>query len=309
MSAQADSPTLHRPVAAILIRAAAVAALGVMFALVKLVGARGVNIVETVFYRQLLALPLILGWVAMGPGFASLRTNKVGAHLSRMVVGLTGMTLNFLGMMMLPLAEATVIGFAVPLFATILAAVWLREPTGRYRWGAVIIGFVGVLVVLRPDGAAFHSTGALVALGGAIMTACVSILLRQLGATEAAATTVTWFTVSSVIPLSVLMLWFGQAHDLTTWLLLIAMGSFGGAGQLLLTSALRFAPVAVVLPVDYSGLIWATLLGWLLFGTLPLAATWIGAPIIIASGLIILWREHHLGKASRAAAASETSAA
>jgi drug/metabolite transporter (DMT)-like permease len=165
-----------------------------------------------------------------------------------------------------------------------------------------------VLVVLRPDGAALHSIGALVALGGAVMTACVSILLRQLGQTEAAATTVTWFTVSSVVPLAVLMLWFGQAHDPLTWALLLALGSFGGAGQLLLTSALRFAPVAVVLPVDYSGLIWATLLGWLLFGTLPLAATWIGAPIIIASGLIILWREHHLGKANRAAA-SETSAA
>jgi len=299
---------LHRPVAAILIRAAAVAALGVMFALVKLVATRGVNIVETLFYRQLLALPLILGWVAMGPGFASLRTRRVGAHLSRMVVGLSGMVLNFLGMTMLPLAEATVIGFAVPLFATILAAILLREPTGRYRWGAVILGFVGVLVVLRPDGAALHSIGALVALGGAVMTACVSILLRQLGQTEAAATTVTWFTVSSVVPLTVLMLWFGQAHDPLTWALLLAMGSFGGAGQLLLTSALRFAPVAVVLPVDYSGLIWATLLGWLLFGTLPLAATWIGAPIIIASGLIILWREHHLGKANRAAA-SETSAA
>lgn len=272
-----------------------------MFALVKLAAQRGVSIVETVFYRQLLSLPLILGWVALGPGFSSLGTQRPGSHVIRMMMGLTAMALNFLSMTMLPLAEATVIGFAVPLFATVLAAVVLKEPTGRYRWGAVVLGLIGVLLVLRPEGDAFHSAGAAVAVVAALATASVTIFIRQLGATEAAATTVVWFTVSSLVPLGLLMLWFGQMHDPLTWVILLAMGTFGGTAQLLLTASLRLAPVAVVLPMDYSGLLWASLWGWVLFAALPLPATLIGAPIIIASGLIILWREHQLGKAQRLA--------
>ena len=280
-------------------RLAAVAALGIMFALVKLGSERGVTLVESVFYRQLLSLPLILGWVALGPGFASLKTQRVGSHVIRMVMGLVAMSLNFLSMMMLPLAEATVIGFAVPLFATVLAAFLLKEPTGKYRWGAVVLGLIGVIFVVRPDGEALYSTGALVAVVAALATASVTIFIRQLGATEPAATTVVWFTASSLIPLGTAMLWFGQMHDPLPWVLLLAMGTAGGTAQLLLTASLRMAPVSVVLPMDYTGLIWATLWGWLLFSTLPLSATLLGAPIIIASGLIILWREHQLGKAQR----------
>ena len=280
-------------------RLAAVAALGIMFALVKLGSERGVTLVESVFYRQLLSLPLILGWVALGPGFASLKTQRVGSHVIRMVMGLVAMSLNFLSMMMLPLAEATVIGFAVPLFATVLAALLLKEPTGKYRWGAVVLGLIGVIFVVRPDGEALYSTGALVAVVAALATASVTIFIRQLGATEPAATTVVWFTASSLIPLGTAMLWFGQMHDPLTWVLLLAMGTAGGTAQLLLTASLRMAPVSVVLPMDYTGLIWATLWGWLLFSTLPLSATLLGAPILIASGLIILWREHQLGKAQR----------
>ncbi|MFM6852992.1 MAG: DMT family transporter [Sphingopyxis sp.] len=305
----APTTTLHRPVAAIVLRLMAVAALGAMFALVKLSAGRGVHIVESIFYRQALALPLVVIWIACGPGFASLRTDRLGDHLSRMGIGLTAMTFNFLGMTMLPLAEATVIGFTVPLFATIFAAVMLKEATGRYRWGAVLLGFIGILVVVRPDSAAMlapgHATGSLVALAGAVGTAGVTIFIRRLGATEPATTTVFWFTASSLVPLGVLMLHFGRGHDGATWGLLAAIGLSGGLAQMLLTLSLRYAPVAVVLPMDYTSLIWATLFGWLLFGALPVPETLVGAPIIIASGLIILLREHHLGKmaAARARAA------
>lgn len=301
-------PARHdRHVAGIAVRLAAVAALGLMFALVKLTAGRGVHIVESVFYRQLLAMPLVLVWVAIGPGFASLATNRVVAHTTRMAIGLVAMTLNFLGMTLLPLAEATVIGFSVPLFATIFAAVLLHEPVGRWRWGAVVLGFVGVLVVLRPDGAAMmHGTGAGVALAGAIATASVTIFIRQLGATEPPATTVFWFTASSLVPLGLAMIAFARPHDGLTWALLAGVGVTGGIAQLLLTASLRFAPVSVVLPMDYSGLIWATLFGWLIFDVLPLPATLLGAPIIIASGLAILWREHRLDRASRLAITQET---
>ena len=298
-----NSASLDRPVTGIMLRLAAAAMLALMFALVKLTAARGVHIVESLFYRQAFALPFVLCWAALGPGFASLRTSRIGTHATRMVIGLGAMTLNFLGMTMLPLAEATVIGFAVPLFATVLAALFLGEKVGRYRISAVLIGFIGVLVVMRPDSAAMHSTGALIALAGAVATASVTIFIRQLGTTEATTTTVFWFTASSLIPLSLLMVFFARVHDPLTWALLVGIGVTGGIAQLLLTGALRFAPVAVVLPMDYTGLIWASLMGWLLFAALPVPATLIGAPIIIASGLAILWREHRLGKAAKASAA------
>ena len=298
-----NSASLDRPVTGIMLRLAAAAMLALMFALVKLTAARGVHIVESLFYRQAFALPFVLCWAALGPGFASLRTSRIGTHATRMVIGLGAMTLNFLGMTMLPLAEATVIGFAVPLFATVLAALFLGEKVGRYRISAVLIGFIGVLVVMRPDSAAMHSTGALIALAGAVATASVTIFIRQLGTTEATTTTVFWFTASSLIPLSLLMVFFARVHDPLTWALLVGIGVTGGIAQLLLTGALRFAPVAVVLPMDYTGLIWASLVGWLLFAALPVPATLIGAPIIIASGLAILWREHRLGKAAKASAA------
>ena len=286
---------LHRPIAGIVMRLLAVAALGIMFALVKLTAARGVSIVESVFFRQLFALPLIVGWVMAGPGFSSVRTQRIGVHITRMMIGLTAMTFNFLGMEILPLAEATVIGFAVPLFATIFAALILKERTGPWRWGAVAVGFIGVLIVWRPDSAALHSSGAMVALAGAVATAAVTIFIRQLGATETATTTVFWFTCTSLVPLGFLMLFSARSHDGTTWALLLILGLSGGVAQLLLTAALRFAPVAVVLPMDYTGLIWASLFGWLLFDKLPVPATLVGAPIIIASGLVILWREHRAG--------------
>lgn len=297
---RARGAAIQRPIAGIAARLIAVAALGLMFALVKLASTRDVHIVESVFYRQAFALPLILAWVAAGPGFASLRTERPRAHGVRMLLGLGAMTLNFQAMAMLPLAEATVIGFSVPLFATILAALVLREPTGQFRWGAVAVGFIGVLVVLRPDGAALYSPGAAVALAGALLTATVTIYIRQLGSTEPATTIVLWFTLLSLVPLSVLMLRYAAPHDAYSWAILIGVGLTGGVAQLMLTTALRLAPVAVVLPMDYTGLLWATLFGWLFFAALPAAGTLIGAPIIIASGLAILWREHRLGRKASA---------
>ena len=282
----------QRPLLAMSLRLIAAAALAVMFALVKLLDARGVTLVESLFYRQGLALIPVTIWLMLGPGLASVKTKRIGVHISRMVVGLSGMSLNFLGMILLPMTEATVAGFTVPIFATLLAILFLGERPGMWRWGAILLGFIGVLVVLHPDSAMFQSKGMLIALAGALLTAGVSILIRQLGATEPPTTVVFWFSLTSLVPLGLLMPWFGSLdHGPAVWGLLLAMGIVGGLAQIFLTAALRYGPVAVVLPMDYSSLIWSTLLGWLLFQTLPTATTLIGAPIIIASGLVILWRE------------------
>src|SRR3546814_1270938 len=217
---------------AIGLRLLAVICLAIMFAAVKVAGQRGVHVVETLFYRQFLALPLILGWLWMGPGFTSVKTARISAHASRTLVGMIGMVLNFLSVMLLPLAEATTIGFTVPILATILSSLMMREATGIHRWTAVIIGFCGVLVMAQPTPGQLPATGVAVAVAAAISVATVSILLRQIGRTEATTTTVFWFTILALPPLAIGMFFCGQAHDALTWGLLAIIGLAGGMGQL-----------------------------------------------------------------------------
>jgi drug/metabolite transporter (DMT)-like permease len=284
-------------------RLGAMAALAIMFALIKLAGDHGVHIVESMFWRQLAGLPvvfLLLWWTG---DFAAIRTQRPMEHAWRMLIGITGMALNFSAMLMLPMAEATTIGFATPVFATVLAAFLLREPTGRYRWGAVVLGFIGVLIAVQPGNVAIKPLGAALALAGAILTAGVSIQMRRMARTESSAAIVFWFSLTSLVPLGLLLPFVGHAHDSQGWLLLAGLSLCGAIGQLLLTTSLRHAPVAAVMTMDYTALIWSGLLGWAVFADLPSESVWLGAPLIMAAGIVIAWREHHLSqKAIKSAA-------
>jgi drug/metabolite transporter (DMT)-like permease len=282
----------HRPLLAIGFRLVAVLCLSVMFITGRIAANHGVNLIETAFYRQLIAMPVVFATVVTTTGLASLRTRRIGTHATRMMIGLIGMVLNFLSYILLPPAEAAAIGFTMPIFGTILSAIILREATGIHRWSAVILGFVGVLVMIRPDAGHFAVEGVAVAIAAAVVTAIVSLILRELGRTEQAGVVVFWFTVLSMVPLGLAMPFYWQSHDAFTWGLLIAIGVVGGVAQICLTAALRFGPVAVVLPMDYSAILWTTLLGVAIGEGWPAATTWIGAILIIASGLYIVWREH-----------------
>jgi drug/metabolite transporter (DMT)-like permease len=283
--------TSDRILPAIALRLLSVVFFALMNAAIKLAEQAGASVVEILFFRQFGAALLVTGVILAGPGLSAVATQRLPAHVLRAIVGLSAMAMTFNGIVALPLAEATTIGFTVPIFATILGAAVLREPTGVWRWGAVLVGFAGVLIVAQPGGDHFPLRGAAFALAGAFGTACVTILLRQIGKTEAALTTVFWFSVLSLVPLSIFYAPIAQAHSTTGWAALAAVGTLGGCAQIAMTNSLRLGPVSVVVPMDYSSLLWATLLGWLLFGSLPAAATWIGAPVIIASGLVIVWRE------------------
>lgn len=263
-----------------------------MFIAGRLADAHGVHIVETLFYRQALALPVVACWIAMTTGLPSVRTRRLGVHTTRMAIGLTGMALNFLSYILLPPAEAATIGFTMPIFGTILSALILREKTGLHRWAAVLVGFLGVIVMQRPDTSQLVPVGVAVAIAAALVTAGVSLVLRELGRTENAGVIVFWFTLLSLPPLGIGMFFYGQMHDMATWGLLLFIGLSGGVAQICLTAALRWAPVSVVLPMDYSTIIWVALLGLAIGQPWPVAATWIGAALIIASGLYIAWREH-----------------
>jgi drug/metabolite transporter (DMT)-like permease len=262
----------------------------------KLGAQAGVNLPEIAFYRFALGLPPLLIWIALTRNAGAWRTQRPLAHLTRGTIGLITMILSFAARTYLPLAEAATIGFAAPLFSVALSALILGEPVGWHRWGAVALGFAGVLIVMRPIDSHLPATGLTLAILGALGTAAVTITLRQIGRTEATPTIVLWYTCFSMLATGLLLPFYGHAHDAATWSILLALGTFGGLGQLFLTSALRFAPVSVVVPFDYSQLIWAVLLGWALFGTHPAASTWAGAALIVASGLYTLFREHKLGR-------------
>jgi drug/metabolite transporter (DMT)-like permease len=285
-----------RPLFAISLRLTAMAGLTLMFALTKLLSEWGVNLVELVFYRQLFALPTVYAWICATRGPMGFTTRHIGGHATRSAVGLTSMLFNFGAVALLPLAESTTIGFTGPIFATILSALVLREATGIHRWGAVLLGFVGVVIMARPDAGHFPPLGLAVGIVAAFGTATVSILLRRLSRTEDSAVIVFWFSLLSLPPAGLMLIWYGQMHDPAIFAVIAAMGAIGGITQLLLTGALRWGPVAIVLPMDYSAILWATLLGWLIWGALPIASTWAGAALIIVSGLYIAAREHRLGR-------------
>jgi drug/metabolite transporter (DMT)-like permease len=278
------------------LRIAAVACFGIMAAALKLASDAGVNVPELVFYRSLFGLPPLMIWIAWNRDFGAWRTSRPLAHLVRAAMGLIAMALNFTALALLPLAEAVTISFVAPLFSVMLSALILAEPVGRHRWSAVAVGFLGVLIVMQPGGTHLPATGLAIALAAAMAVAAVTITLRQIGRTEKAPTIVLWFTCWSVIAAGLFMPAFAQHHDGAVWAILVAMGLFGGLGQLFMTSALRFAPVSAVVPFDYTQLLWAVLFGWLLWGSQPHATTWIGAGVIIVSGLYTLYRERVLGR-------------
>ena len=279
---------------ALLIRLGAIAGLATMSALIKLAGERGIHVVEIMFWRQFVALPILLGWVMLTTGIATLKTARPGTHALRGLYGTIGMTLNFGAVILLPLAEATTFNFTAPIWATILAMLLLKEQVGVWRWSAILAGFIGIVVIAQPGGGHIPLTGALVALGGAFMIGLISIQIADLNRTDKPIVIVFYFGLFSTLVLAPAMPFVHASHTTADWLLLLAIGLSGTVGQLLLTAALRFGRVSSVLAMDYSSLFWATLYGWLLFTTLPPTSTWFGAPIIIGAGLVIAWREHRL---------------
>ncbi len=292
----AHAPAINSPLRGIAVRLFSAFCLTAMFACVKLAADRGVHVLESVFFRQAAGVIVLIPIALLGPGLSALKTNRPWTHATRMVLGLIAMSLNFLSFVLLPIAEATAIGFMVPIAATLLSIVLLSEAVGIHRWTAIAMGFAGVLIIVRPGDGHIPLAGALVAMTGAVMTACVSIIIRKLGATERPIATVFWFSLSSMLPLGIAMLFVGQAHDAQAWTLIGLLSLFGAGAQFGITQSLRMAPVSVVMPMDYSSLIWAALIGWAVWDTWPVPATWLGAPLIIGSGLYIALREHRRGK-------------
>lgn len=280
----------------ILLRCLAIFFFALMSAAMKWASEGGASLIELMFFRSAVGMPVTMAWLAMGPGIGVVRTKRPGAHLLRSLIGITSLTMLYKALMLLPIADAVTIGFSSPAFATLLSVLILHEKVGPHRWAAVVIGFLGVLIVTQPSGADLPVAGIVFALIGAASSAAATVTIRQMSSVESHGSIVFWFFVFSTLVSGVGMLFHSSAHPPMTWALLIFGGVTGAAAQLLMTRALQVAPVSVVAPFDYSQIIWAALLGWLIWSTLPGPSTLFGAALIIVSGIYTGWREHRLAK-------------
>lgn len=290
---QASGIPMRSPVATgIGLMCLGVACLSVNDAIAKLLGTH-YSAVQVLFLRNLIALPVAAGAaVAMG-GRAALHSYRPAAHLVRGVIWLCAASIFITSLKLLGLAEATVLIFVAPVFVTALTGLVLKEPVGWRRWSAVLVGFLGVLIVVRP-GAATFQPAALMPVTTALFYAALMISARWVDPRESV-WTLSLYLVGAGALLSGLVtpfVWVPlRAEDIG---LFLAIALFGTAGMVLMTQAFRFAPAPVVAPFDYTALLWATLLGWALWGEVPDLATYVGATVIILSGIFIVWRESRL---------------
>lgn len=261
-----------------------------MNVLVKLLAER-FPVTEVSFFRSLFALIPVCIVIQLGGGFANtLRTRHGWGHLGRSLIGLSTMVGMFWSFHLLPLGDAIALNFAGPLFLTALSVPMLGEKVGIHRWSAVLVGFVGVLIIVRPSGDVLNF-GALIALAAALGNAFAVIAIRQLSRTEPPNTIVFYFTLLTTLVLGMTLPFAWVTPTVTELAMLVAMGLLGGGGQLLVTRAYSLAPAAVVAPLNYSSLLLAVLFGWLTWGDVPTATMAAGAAVVMASGLYILHRE------------------
>jgi len=253
------------------------------------------------FFGVIAALPLL--W-HHGPGL--LRTTQLPRYFVRCLIGVVSMFCGFWAIGHLPLAQAVSLSYSTPLFVTIAAVWFLHEQVRARRWAAVVLGFIGVLVIVRPGSASF-TAGSLVALSAAVLSGIVSIQIKQLSATEPADRIVLWTTMLWV-PMSLgpaLFVW--QWPHGITWLWVAAAGGLGTGGHMLWTRALKLGDVSALTPISFMQLPLVAVLGFLIFDEKLDRWTVLGAVIIFAANAYIAHREAQLAR--RAATSSPTAAA
>ena len=255
--------------------------------------------VEVAFFRNVFGLFVVAPMlVRYGPGL--FRTDKLGLHVVRSLLNVVSMLAFFIGLSMTPLARATALSFTAPLFTALLGALFLGEVFRWRRWTAILAGFLGALVILRPGLQAFD-LGALLVLVSSLLWSMALIDIKVLGRTDSSMTITAYVTVL-MIPMTLLpalLVWQTPAADIWVWLVFI--GVIGTLGQLIVTEAVKLADMTVLMPFDFLKLVWAAVLGIIFFAEVPDLLTWVGAAIVFGSSLYVVWRE---AKVRRQAAAA-----
>lgn len=291
------------PLRGILLMVTAISCFAVMAVLVK--SATRIPAGETVFFRAFCAIPVIMGWLlARGELASGLRVSSITGHAVRGVAGSLAMGLGFWGLKLIPLPEATAIRFATPILIVIFAALILKERVRLFRLTAVAVGLLGVTIVMWPqltfDGGGAARMGALVTLASATLAALAQIFIRAMAGTERTEAIVFWFSATASA-FALCSFPFGWVWPMGwEWVFLIGAGLIGGAGQIFLTSAYRYAEAGTLAPFTYLSMVWALIFGFFLFDELPTVPMLIGSVLVIAAGVAIVFRERRLGRRTAA---------
>ena len=249
--------------------------------------------VQIVWFRQLgLLSGVVIALIMLGPSI--LRTHHPALQIARGLLAVISATCFIFAVKFVPLADAVAVSFVAPFLVTAMGALVLGERVGLRRWIAVAIGFVGTLIVIRPGMGVMHPAVLLVVVAASAFAAR-QVLSRRLASSDQTITTVAYTALASVLVLSfpLPLFWTTPEADLH-WALLVGMAVFAALGELMIIKSLEIAQAAVLAPVHYSLIIWGTFWGWLVFDQLPDRWTWIGAAIIVATGLYIIHRERKL---------------
>lgn len=261
----------------------------VMSGLVKAVSPP-IGTFQVMFFRAAFAMIPLGIFIVVTGGARQLRTRKPVGHMVRSLAGLVGSFCYFYSYGHMPLADVVAISFAMPLFAAALAVPLLGEKVGIRRWSAILVGFAGVLIMVRPGGDGF-SLVSLIMVAGAALYAIASIAIRHMSATESSAAIVFYFSLTSAVASAVALPWTWVAPTPGQWAFLVIIGLGGGIAQICLTRAFASAPLAVIAPFEYATLLWSVAIGWMFWNEVPDWAVGLGAVIVVASGLYILHRE------------------
>ena len=263
-------------------------AFSLMALLVKLLG-QNLHVTQILLLRQIGMLVLVMPTIVRGfPG--ALRSNRPGLQVLRMSFALIAMLGGFTAIIHLPLADATAIFFAKSFFVTIFALLFLGESVGIYRWSAVVVGFVGVLIMLQPGTAEF-SVYSLASLVGAAGAAAVMICLRVLSQHDSADTIVSWSALGIGFAMAVPGIYFWQWPEPYEWALLGGLALVSYCAQRSNIYAYKHGEASLLASLDYVRLLWATLFGYLVFGHFPAVPTWVGASIVVAAAIFTIYRE------------------
>lgn len=249
------------------------------------------SVIEIAFYRNLIAaIPFLFIIFVMGKRDILVINQKPRGVMIRAVIGTLSLITTFAAFAAMPMADATAFLFTASLFIPALGFFFLGEKVGKYRWGAVIVGFIGVLIMLRPSGEV-NMIGVGLALSAAAMHAILQTLLRHLGKFEKPETITFYFVIIGTIVAALPLPFVATPPTMSEIPLLFGVGISGVLGQFFISLAYKNAPVAVITVFNFSGIIWSTLFGWFIWGDWPAMAIWIGGGIVIGSNIFIVWRE------------------
>jgi len=295
-------PTLPPAIEAALLMVLGAACVAIQNGMIRVVSAE-IHTFEIVFFRNLFGLAAMLPFLG-GIGLGMFRARHPGQLLLMSVWHLLGMVGFFLAIVYLPLAEVIALAFSKPLFATVGAALILREVVRARRWSAVALGFAGVLIVLQPGAQAISPYAVLVLLG-ALMGAITSLMIKRLTATEAISTIV-WYQAlfATVLALPLCLLQW-RMPDPMGWLLLIAIGALGTVSWLTATRAFFLIDASAVVPFEFLRLPFAALVAYLWFAEVPSVWTWLGGALIFGTSIYIAQREARLARTEMTKAARD----